>query len=245
MYKNVLDMSNYRMEKLPIRKLTKVEKVLRIIGGPLAIISFILIMYVFEIPFLQHINIEGLSKNAQSNFDVIGLNNFIQSNRAMLAIFVASLILWVTEAIPNYLTSLILIITLVLTGVLPEKVAYAQLGHEVMWLNILSFILASMLVVTGVAKRFALWFILKFGKSASSIFLSFMVINIVLSVFISATTAKAAILLPIFMVIAAVYGASNGNRNNFGRNIILQNLFQINMGASSFLTGSGANLLAA
>jgi len=34
-------------------------------------------------------------------------------------------------------------------------------------------------------------------------------------------------------------------RNNFGRNIILQNLFQINMGASSFLTGSGANLLAA
>jgi len=233
------------MEKLPIRKLTKVEKVLRIIGGPLAIISFILIMYVFEIPFLQHINIEGLSKNAQSNFDVIGLNNFIQSNRAMLAIFVASLILWVTEAIPNYLTSLILIITLVLTGVLPEKVAYAQLGHEVMWLNILSFILASMLVVTGVAKRFALWFILKFGKSASSIFLSFMVINIVLSVFISATTAKAAILLPIFMVIAAVYGASNGNRNNFGRNIILQNLFQINMGASSFLTGSGANLLAA
>ena len=245
MYKNVLDMSNYRMEKLPIRKLTKVEKVLRIIGGPLAIISFILIMYVFEIPFLQHINIESLSKNAQSNFDVIGLNNFIQSNRAMLAIFVASLILWVTEAIPNYLTSLILIITLVLTGVLPEKVAYAQLGHEVMWLNILSFILASMLVVTGVAKRFALWFILKFGKSASSIFLSFMVINIVLSVFISATTAKAAILLPIFMVIAAVYGASNGNRNNFGRNIILQNLFQINMGASSFLTGSGANLLAA
>ena len=28
-------------------------------------------------------------------------------------------------------------------------------------------------------------------------------------------------------------------------NIILQNLFQINMGASAFLTGSGANLLAA
>jgi anion transporter len=114
-----------------------------------------------------------------------------------------------------------------------------------MWLNILSFVLASMLVVTGVAKRFALWFILKFGKNASSIFLSFIVINLVLSIFISATTAKAAILLPIFMVIAAVYGASNGNRNNFGRNIILQNLFQINMGASSFLTGSGANLLAA
>ena len=238
-------MNNYRMEKLPVRQLTKLEKVLRTIGGPLAIISFLLIMFVIDIPFLQRFNVESLSKAAQSNLNEIGLSNFIQSNRAMLAIFVASLILWITEAIPNYLTSLILIIALVLMKVLPEKVAYAQLGHEVMWLNILSFILASMLVATGVAKRFSLWFILKFGKNASSIFLSFMVINIVLSIFISATTAKAAILLPIFMVIAAVYGASNGNRNNFGRNIILQNLFQINMGASSFLTGSGANLLAA
>ena len=245
MYKNVLDMSNYRMEKLPKRELTKVEKVLAIIGGPLAIISFILIMFVLDISFLKNFNVESLSKSALKNFNEIGLVNFVQSNRAMLAIFVAALILWITEAIPNYLTSLILIIALVLTGVLPEKVAYAQLGHEVMWLNILSFILASMLVATGVAKRFALWFILKFGKNASSIFISFIVINVLLSIFISATTAKAAILLPIFMVIAAVYGASNGNRNNFGRNIILQNLFQINMGASAFLTGSGANLLAA
>ena len=163
----------------------------------------------------------------------------------MLAIFVASLILWITEAIPNYLTSLILIIALVLTNVLSEKVAYAQLGHKVMWLNIMSFVLASMLVATGVAKRFALWFIIRFGKNSSSIILSFLVINLVLSLFISATTAKAAILLPVFMVVSAIYGASNGKKNNVGRNILLQNLFQNNMGASSFLTGSGANLLEA
>ena len=113
-----------------------------------------------------------------------------------------------------------------------------------MWLNILSFVLASMLVKTRVAKRFALWFVLKFGKSARGIFFSFIVINIVLSAFISATTAKASILLPIFMVVAAIYGASDGNRNNFGRNLVLQNLFQINVGATGFLTGSGAHLLA-
>ena len=99
-----------------------------------------------------------------------------------------------------------------------------------MWLNILSFILASMLVKTQVAKRFALWFVLKFGRNASGIMLSFIIINLVLSAFISATTAKAAILLPIFMVVAAIYGATGGeNRNNFGRNLILQNLFQINL----------------
>ena len=171
-------------------------------------------------------------------------NRFLRINYAMLAIFVAAIILWITEAIPNYLTSLIVILMIVLTGVTSDKEAYAQLGHPVMWLNILSFILASMLVKTQVAKRFAIWFVLKFGKSASGIILSFIVINIVLSAFISATTAKAAILLPIFMVVAAIYGASQGKRNNFGRNLVLQNLFQINLGANSFLTGSGATLLA-
>ncbi len=242
---DVLDMKNYRMEKLPKREKSKFERFLMIIGGPLAIISFILILFILRIPFLDNLDTSSLSASAKSNFEDIGLQNFIFSNKAMLAIFVASLILWITEAIPNYLTSLILIIALVLTQVLSEEVAYAQLGHKVMWLNIMSFVLASMLVATGVAKRFALWFIIKFGKSASSVILSFLVINVVLSLFISATTAKAAILLPVFMVVAAIYGASNGKKNNVGRNVLLQNLFQNNMGASSFLTGSGANLLAA
>ena len=171
-------------------------------------------------------------------------DDFMANNYAMLAIFIASIILWITEAVPSYLTSLLVILALVLCGVVPQKEAFAQLGHPVMWLNILSFVLASMLVKTKVAKRFALWFVLKFGKSAAGIFFSFLVINVVLSMFISATTVKATILLPIFMVVAAIFGASQGERNNFGRNLVLQNLFQVNIGASAFMTGSGANLLA-
>ena len=212
----------------------------------MAVVVYALIYFFLDISYLQNINPSTLTKKARLVYDAIGAENFSRANVAMLAIFVGALILWITEAIPNYLTSLILIITLVLTKVLPEEDAYAQLGHKVMWLNILSFILASMLVATGVAKRFALWFIVKFGKNASSIFLSFIVINLVLSLLISATTAKATILLPIFMVVAAVYGATGGkNRNNFGRNLVLQNLLQINIAAGAFVTGSGANLLAA
>ncbi|MGN1232159.1 MAG: SLC13 family permease [Candidatus Cryptobacteroides sp.] len=216
-----LDMNNYRIEKLPKMQKSTFEKWMAIAGGPLAILAFVLFNWVIDIDFLQ-----------------------TQAETSMLAIFVAGLILWMTEAIPNYLTSLVIILAIVLTGVTTQKVAFAQLGHPVMWLNILSFVLASMLVKTRVAKRFALWFVLKFGKNTSGVFFSFMVINIVLSAFISATTAKASILLPIFMVVAAIYGASDGKRNNFGRNLVLQNLFQINMGATGFMTGSGANLLA-
>jgi len=242
-----LDMNNYRIEKLPRRDKSKFERYLALAGPPLALIAFILLGFVIKLPYIEQIDglhlVDGAARKA---FDKIGMEAFIRSNYMMLAIFTASIILWMTEAIPNYLTSLILIVSLVLTGVLPEKEAYAQLGHPVMWLNIMSFVLASMLVKTGVAKRFALWFIIRFGKNASNIFISFIIINIVLSAFISATTAKAAILLPIFMVIAAIYGARSGQgKNNFGRSIVLQNLLDINLGAGAFVTGSGANLLAA
>lgn len=242
---DLLDMHNYRIEKLPKRAKTNVEKWLAFSGPFIAVAAFVLLAFVVRLPFLQHIDPGGLTESARKVFDKIGATVFERNAAMMLAIFAAGIILWITEALPNYLTSLILIVSLVLSGVLPEKVAYAQLGHPVMWLNIMSFVLASMLVATGVAKRFALWFILRFGKNASTIFISFMVINIVLSAFISATTAKAAILLPIFMVIAAIYGARQGQgRNNFGRSIVLQNLLNINIGASGFMTGSGANLLA-
>ena len=242
---DILDMSNYRVEKLPQRTKSGFEKYMALIGGPLAIIVFVLIYFFSDIPFLNDINHDLLGKIALKRLGELGDAGFSRINYAMLAIFAGAIILWITEAIPNYLTSLMLIITMVLTGVAREIDVYHQLGHPVMWLNILSFVMASMLVKTQAAKRFALWFIVKFGKNATWIFFSFMIINVVLTAFISATTARAAIMLPIFMVVAAVYGATGGdNRNNFGRNLVLQNLFQITSSSSGFLTGSGATLLA-
>jgi solute carrier family 13 (sodium-dependent dicarboxylate transporter), member 2/3/5 len=244
---DILDMNNYRIEKLPKRQKSKFEQLLAIMGPPLALIVFIYFGFFAHFSFLEDVEPASLvAEKARQAFDRLGAEAFARSNHLMLAIFIAAIALWITEAIPNYLTSLILIVSLVLTGVLPERDAYAQLGHPVMWLNIMSFVLASMLVKTGVAKRIALWFILRFGKNAGTIFFSFIIINTILSAFISATTAKAAILLPIFMVIAAIYGARSGSgKNNFGRSIVLQNLLNINLGAGAFVTGSGANLLAA
>ena len=264
-----LDMNNYKIEKLPKMKKSTFEKWMARLGGPLAIIAFILVYWVVDISFIDNLKesdfipaevvveqADGTSvtmqpapdkslKKAVKFIEENGFEDFTRANYAMLAIFLAAIILWITEAIPNYLTALLVILGLVLTEVTSQKEAFAQLGHPVMWLNILSFVLASMLVKTRAARRLALWFVLRFGHSAIGVFLSFLIINVILSAFISATTVKAAILLPIFMVVAAVYGASNGKRNNFGRNIVLQNLFQVNIGASGFLTGSGANLLAA
>lgn len=241
-----LDMHQYRIDQLPKREKSKFERWLAILGPPLALLAFILFGFITQLSFLTNIDpAQLISDEAKEAFQKLGSAAFSRNNHLMLAIFAASIILWITNAIPNYLTSLIVIISLILCKVVPEKEALAQLGHPVMWLNIMSFVLASMLVTTGIAKRFALWFLLKFGKSAGSVFLSFLVINTILSACISSTTGKAAIMLPIFMVISAIYGARPGEgKTNFGRSLVLQNLLQINLGAGVYMTGSGANLLA-
>lgn len=239
-----LDLGNYKIEKLPQMQKSKLETWMAKLGLPLAIVVFVVIYWGCHIGFIDNLDPTSLTAKAAKRLGEIGMTDFLRSNYAMLAIFAASLVLWITEAIPNYLTSLLVILGIVLTGVTTQKDALAQLGHPVMWLNILSFVLASMLVKTRFAKRLALAFVLRFGKTAKGVLWSFLVINLILSMFISATTVKATIMLPIFMVVCAIYGAHSGHRNNFGRNLVIQNLFQVNIGANAFYTGSGAHLLA-
>ena len=176
-----LDMNNYKIEKLPKMQKSKFEVWMARLGGPLAIIAFVWICWFCHIGFIDNLDQGALAASAQKRLAALGLDGFIRANYAMLGIFVASLILWMTEAIPNYLTSLILILGVVLFNVTTQKEALAQLGHPVMWLNILSFVLASMLVKTRFAKRLALAFVIKFGRSAKGVLWSFLLINLVLS----------------------------------------------------------------
>ncbi len=131
-----LDMNNYKIEKLPKMQKSKFEVWLARLGGPLAVVAFVWICWFCHIGFIDNLDTGNLAATAQKRLGVLGPEGFIRANYAMLAIFVASLILWMTEAIPNYLTSLILMLGVVLFGVTTQKEALAQLGHPVMWLKI-------------------------------------------------------------------------------------------------------------
>lgn len=216
-----LDLNAYSLNKLPKKQLTKVGEFFKSWGLPIAVAIYVLLAYFIPIPILN------------------------DKQQIMFALFATSLFLWISETVPNYVTSMILICGLVLTGILKAKLAMATLGDPVIWLNVAAFILASALVKTQLVKRVALWLILRFGKNASAIFLTFLGINVILAAFINATAAKAALMMPLFMVISAVYGAPGTDKtNNFSRNLVLYNLVMINASCNAFMTGSGANLLA-
>ncbi|CAK7036342.1 SLC13 family permease [Saezia sanguinis] len=226
-----LDMRNYSLEKFKEIKAGPIMQNLKLIGVPLAILAFLF----FELQWC------GTIELFETQTKVPAAHCY-----SAMGIFVASLILWLTEAIPNYLTSLLVVVVVIITGVMKMRPAFAMMGEPVMILNIASFILASALVTTGLAKRISLVLVLRTKNHLTMLFLCFVALNLIFGAFISATSAKTALLLPLFMVISAIYGATGGaQRNNVGRNMVLLNLLANNVSASAFLTGSAANLLAA
>jgi anion transporter len=229
-----LDMRNYGLEKLKEITAGPIMQKLKFVGVPLAILAFLF----FHLHWCGPIELYDTAKLPKG----VRLEYLYSAT----GIFVFSLILWLTESIPSYLTSFIIIVSVILVGILPMRASFAYLGEPVMVLNIASFIMASALVVTGLAKRISLVLVLKWGNHLNGLFWAFIALNILLGAFISATSAKTALLLPLFMVISAMYGGFGGAlRNNVGRNMVLQNLLANNVSASAFITGSAANLLAA
>lgn len=199
---------------------TRSERWMKYLGFPAGILLFLLI---WSLPPLA-----GLSMAGQT----------------ALAAFAAALLWWTTEPIPTHLTSLVLIVTLVLFGGWDEKAALSVLGLDVIWLNVMAFILSSMLVKTPLARRISLGLIVRFGRSASLILLAFLFLQIGLAALIPATAARAVMTLPLMLSVSALYGSTLDKPGRFGKAMLLQNLHAINTGSAAYVTGSSANLIA-
>jgi hypothetical protein len=59
-----LDMNNYKVEKLPKMEKSGFEKWMARLGGPLAVLIFVLIYWVVDIPLFDNINFAELSEKA-------------------------------------------------------------------------------------------------------------------------------------------------------------------------------------
>ncbi|MES2125233.1 MAG: SLC13 family permease [Gemmatimonadota bacterium] len=160
------------------------------------------------------------------------------------AAFALALVWWVTEPVPTHVTSLTLMILLVLTRADTPTGVMSVLGLDVIWLNVMAFVLSAMLVKTRLAKRLALMLIVRFGQRASWALGAFVVLQLVLAPLIPATAARTVLTLPLMIAVASIYGATAEQNSNFGRNLFLLNLTAISVLSSTVMTGSAANLMA-
>ncbi len=216
----LLDLNRHKLSTIPERQPTAAERWMKYLGFPAGLIVF-LSLYFMPTPL-------GLTLSGQ----------------AVLACFSMALVWWVCEPFPTYLTSLLLLIALVFTDAWDQDHVLGVLGYDVIWLNVMAFILSSILVKTNLARRMALNLIIHFGHKASTMLLAFIILQLCLAPLIPATAPRAVMTLPLMLVVAAIYGSTSDKSNNFGRNLFLQNLLGINIFSSGFMTGSTANLIA-
>lgn len=120
----------------------------------------------------------------------------------LLGLVLLALVFFSFEWVPSDVVALGLLLALVLTGLLPAKVAFAGFGSETVIMIMALLIMTSALVSTGLVDLIARGILRRAGTRVNTLLAVIMLAVAVLSAFIS-NTAAAALFLPIVIGIAA------------------------------------------
>ena len=145
-----------------------------------------------------------------------------------------AVIMFVLEKIPLGVTSMIVCIGLVVTGVLDVKTAFAGFIDSNVILFVAMFIVGGALFETGMANKIG-GIVTKFAKTEKMLIIAIMVIVGLMSGILS-NTGTAAVLIPVVIGIAA--------KSGYKRSRLLMPLVFAAMGGNLSLIGAPGNLIA-
>ena len=152
-----------------------------------------------------------------------------------LCLLVFAIIMFVWEKVPLAVTSMVVCVALVLTGVLDLKQAFAGFIDSNVILFVAMFIVGGALFETGMANKVG-GVITHFAKTEKQLIFTIMVVVGVMSGFLS-NTGTAAVLIPVVIGVAA--------KSGFTRSRLLMPLvFAAALGGNLSLIGAPGNLIA-
>ena len=149
----------------------------------------------------------------------------------LIGVFAVALILWVTEAIPIAVTSLLVIVLQWLLQIAPPVAAIAGFMTPVFFFVMTMFCIAEVVVSSGLARRFAVALLTRSGNDSRRVVLAFMVGTSTISTIMSDVPAAAiwmSMALPLLARMNAVPGQSS-----FGKALMIGIPF------ASFIGGVG------
>lgn len=158
--------------------------------------------------------------------------------QVVLSLLVFAALLWVTETIPLYLTSILVSLLIVLLGVLPVNDTAAKFADPVIILFFAGFMIARAMQKHGLDKRFA-WSIASKTTSSWTMLLLLMVATAFMSMWMS-NTATTAIMIPIGLAIVLKAGK---RMSNFTKAMILGIAYSANIGGVGTIIGSPPNAI--
>ena len=158
--------------------------------------------------------------------------------RLALLIFGLAVIGWTLTHISEATVALSAAVALVLAGVVETDRLYSALGHELIWLLLAAFVIATVLRGTTMMQRLALAALRPAHSISALVYLLTLVIGATAFV-IPSTSGRAAVLLPVFLALA---DALDDQRLVRALALLFPSIILLSACAS--LTGAGAHVVA-
>ncbi len=179
---------------------------------------------------LYYIPIPLLSEEAHSLAAVVGM----------------IVVLWLTEALPLYITGLLVPVLLVILGITTAQKAFAPFADPIMFLFIGAFVLARAIQMHGLDKRFAYAVLtMKFvGGNPSRMLFAYGAVCCIISMWIS-NTATTAMMFPIGVAIIHMLQRVEGESavKKYAAGMMLMCAFASSVGGLATPVGTPTNLI--
>lgn len=151
-----------------------------------------------------------------------------------LCLLVFAIVMFVWEKVPLAVTSMIVCVALVITGVLNIKQAFAGFIDTNVILFVAMFIVGGALFETGMANKVG-GVITRFAKTEKQLIFTIMVVGLMSGVL--SNTGTAAVLIPVVIGVAAKSGFSRSR-------LLMPLVFAAALGGNLSLIGAPGNLIA-
>lgn len=156
--------------------------------------------------------------------------------RAALGAFVVCAVLWVTNALPIGVTGLLAVALLGLSGAMTPAAAFAAFGSSAVFFILGVFILAAALIRSGLSKRLALLFLVRFGTSPYTFATGMMLAAALVTIWMPAQ-ATVAMLFPIAFEVASAMRLRKGH-SAYGKVLFLSLAWGAMVGSNASFLGS-------
>lgn len=169
----------------------------------------------------------------------LAIDGLTLNMRLTLAVFVATITAWTILDLPDTPVALAGAALLPVAGAIDEDVLYRSLGNDIVWLMLAAFVVAGVLRQVGVIEQIIRRLLARLA-TVQGLFWALTLLIFATAFIIPSTSARAAMLAPVYLGLAAAIGNARVNR---ALALLFPSVILLSAGAS--LIGAGAHLVAA
>lgn len=135
------------------------------------------------------------------------------AGKMTLAVAVFAIIIWMTQAVEDALSGLIIVFLLAALNATNLAGALSGYSNSALWLIVIGFVMAAVMERSGLSKRIALYLVNLAGGSSGKIYWSIALVMAVLTFLVPSITARTLLMLPIILGIGQAFNAKQGESN--------------------------------